>query len=57
MHRRKNGALLVLGLILSADEKAIFDLFQQVVEKHPKAPIYHYGSYEFKIYCAYRQKV
>ena len=32
----------------SADEKAIFDSFQQVVEKHPKAPIYHYGSYESK---------
>ena len=31
-----------------ADEKTIFESFLQTVEKHPDAPIYHYGSYESK---------
>ena len=31
-----------------SDERTIFNSFLRVVEKYPRVPIYHYGSYELK---------
>ena len=57
------GTDYLIGLIVSAqghvechslwadspeDERSIFEALLRIVEKHPDAPIYHYGSYEPK---------